>query len=653
MRRVVAAIAIAAASAASAHAASDIRKDTEAFFGGLACRNAQVLGGQNDIGAILYHDPVSDRPKERSRFGNPVYYLNEAVQPLGIFRILPSTKTNETSRVRTVFSSNGGVLALFDYVKRGAESRFSWSPTDDLVVWNLDELWWVDGDAIRSGFPFLFEQINAHELQTTIGYGQRHVIPEHFTQGPRLAIWNSTHHVLEFEPYTGKARERLSLSWHSGMVLFSDDQLAWTQSDVFVRLTKTNSTNPAHLEVLKFGNDLDKRLPFAPLTFPHNTRLLLLRDSKELKIPEALLLWRDDQSLDHIGMVRLGGSKPTIMAKDYIKKVFVYPDRTKIYGYSDHAGRFHPLPSEQHQSGVMFWLEQLKGMDGIEEFYLLGDGKYAVIKRAGGAAGPEAVILERRGSTTAPLDHLCRTNSAAVRILEGPSSLLFVPKEPAGNALVVYLHDDPFSNVSRSGDWIADIVVRTGTPVLAVNYFGSRSRTNELAVTREIAPMFAKDIEQAVAFARTQLPGQDRKVIFVAHGFGALVGFSSMMAEAVWPERFLVLSGLIESRALFSDHMPDRSPVELNYLARTGRQMRSAINPAVASRKGTRFLFVHGDADEKAAHEDVAKFVAQVNAAARDGPAKLSLIEGMGHIPETQKEYEAIVEAIGGFIRQP
>jgi hypothetical protein len=651
MRRVLAAIIAGAAAVASAQAADISNESRERFFKGLACRNAQVLGGQNDIGAILYHDPVSDRPKEANRFGFPIYSLNQAVQPLGVFRILPGAKKGETSRVRTTFSSNGGILAVFDYAKRGGESRFYWSPTDDLVVWNLNELWRVDGTAIRSGFPFLFEKIPAAELRTRLDYGRMDVIPEHFDQAARLATWNVFHHVPELQPHTSTLRERLSDL--GPMTLFPDDQLAWTQSDVFVRLTKTESTRPTHLEVLKPGNRSGQGIPFAPQVFPHNARLLLVRDNSELKIPEALLLWRDDQSVSHIGLIRLGSAKPTIVAEGYIKKVFSYPDRTKIYGYSDHLGRFHPLSNERHKSSVAFWLEQLKRMDGLEEFYLLGNDKYAVIKRSGGTRGPEAIILERRGSTTAQLGQLCQTNAAVERIVEGPSSLLFIPKEPVADHLVVYLHDGPFASIGRDGDEITDIVAQTGTPILAINYFGSSSRLRELAVARDLAPMFAADVENAVTFARQQLPSKNLKITFLAGGFGAFVGFSSMTAEAVRPERFLILSGMVNARRIFNGHAPDRDPFELNFLTRAGRQLGSVMTPPAASTDGPQFLFIHGDKDETAPHADVVQFAKRLNETPNSVRSEISVVPNMGHSPETRKDYETVLAAIGNFIRAP
>ncbi len=166
------------------------------------------------------------------------------------------------------------------------------------------------------------------------------------------------------------------------------------------------------------------------MTFPANTRLLLARDNSELKIPEVILQWRNDRSVSEVALVRQGSTKPIIVAADYIKKVFWYPDRTKLYGYTDHTGRFHPLPSERHSNGVLFWLEQFEKMDGIEEFYLLDGARYAVVKRSGAATGAEAVVLERRGPTVATLEQLCHTNSAVQSVVEGPNSFLFIPRQP-------------------------------------------------------------------------------------------------------------------------------------------------------------------------------------------------------------------------------
>lgn len=185
--------------------------------------------------------------------------------------------------------------------------------------------------------------------------------------------------------------------------------------------------------------------------------------------------------------------------------------------------------------------------------------------------GPEAVILERRASTVATLEPLCRTNSTVQNVVDGPHSRLFIPKEPMGKTLVVYLHDGPFKSVGRGGDWITDIIARTGTPVLAVNYFGSSNRLRELAVSGQIAPLFAADVADAIAFATEKLP-EPKELVFVAEGFGNFVGFASIMAEVARPEAFIILSGFTDPRQLFKEHVPDRDPYELNYLARAGRQ---------------------------------------------------------------------------------
>ncbi len=116
---------------------NDLEDRIEAFFTGLTCRNAQVLGGQNNIGAILYHDPAEERLEERDRYGNTIYTLDKRVQPLGLFRIdRPDARYRQTSRVDTVFDSNSSVLAVFDHLKRSHETRFFWTPRDELIIWN-------------------------------------------------------------------------------------------------------------------------------------------------------------------------------------------------------------------------------------------------------------------------------------------------------------------------------------------------------------------------------------------------------------------------------------------------------------------------------------------------------------------------------------
>ena len=650
MRSVGAALAVLLVALGAIHAnaqSNDLQGRAEAFFKGLACRNAQVLGGQNNIGAILYHDPAEKPPNETDRYENPVYTLDKHVQPLGLFRIdRPDGRYRQTSRVDTVFDSNSSVLAFFDRLKRSHETRFFWTPSDDLIIWNRNELWFVDGRPIRARLPFLFERIPPERIPS-IEQRRTDVIPEHIRSVARLV--GGDLYLTEFDP---RSRSVLDLPVHPGPFRISgEDQMAWTQSDVFVRLIKMTTAPPRHLEI----GPPEGRRPwgwFAPLTFPNNTKLLLARDNTELKIQEALLLWRNERSISEMALVRLGGTKPTIVATDYIKKVFWYPDRTKLYGYTDHTGRFHALPSERHSSGVLFWLEQFKTMEGIEEFYLLDDARYAVVKRNNAATGAEAVILERRGRTVATLEQLCHTNSAVQSVVEGPHSLLFTPKEPAGERLAVYMHDGPFTSVGRGGDWITDVIVRTGTPVLAIDYFGSSHRLPELAVSGQIAPLFAADVEEAIAFAQGKLSGQ-RKLVFVGQGFGSFVGFASMMADAARPEAFIIVSGFADSRHLFKEHVPNRDPFELNYLARAGRQLGAVMNPTAASKTGTRFLFVHGTGDDKAPFADLSTFLDRLNATATSPRAELRAIDGMSHLPETKMHYRAIIDAVESVLRNP
>ena len=631
-----------------AQAADSVPNKSEGFFKGLACRNAQVLGGQNSIGAILYHDPMDERPRERDESGNPIYRPSDAVRPLEVFRIArPDATARLKSRVSIASSSNGGAFAILDYLKRAHETQFYWTPTDELIVWNWNQLWFADGHLVRSGSAFEFERIAAI-LDRPIVRPRGDPIPEHIDYLVRVT--GARRYVLEFDV---RSRSVAEGPVHPGpFLIVGEDELGWTRSDVFIRLVRHDLTRPRHLEI----GPPEGRRPwgwFAPLTFPNNTRLLLARDNSELKIPEALVLWRNERSVSEIALVRMGGTKPTIIATDYIKKVFWYPDRSKLYGYTDHTGRFHPLLSERHSSGVLFWLEQFKTMDGIEEFYLLDSARYAVVRRNGAASGAEAVILERRGSRAATLEHLCRTDSPVRTVVEGPDSFLFVPQEPADNTLVVYLHDGPFASVGKGGDWITDVVVQTGIPVLAINYFGSSSRLRELAVARQIAPMFAADVERAVAFAQKEMPGQERKLVYIAQGFGTFVGFASMMAGVAWPDRFIAVSGLTDPLRVFADHVPSRDPFELNYLARAGRQLGSVMNPSEAASRGTQFLFIHGDSDDKVPQTELLRFVNRLNAAPHQGQAKLFTVEGMGHSPDAKTDYQAIIEAVQKVLRQP
>jgi pimeloyl-ACP methyl ester carboxylesterase len=123
-----------------------------------------------------------------------------------------------------------------------------------------------------------------------------------------------------------------------------------------------------------------------------------------------------------------------------------------------------------------------------------------------------------------------------------------------------------------------------------------------------------------------------------------------MAAESVWPERFLSLSGMVDARRIFSGHSPDRDPFELNYLSRAGRQLGPIMAPVAATKKGTRFLFIHGDKDEIAPYADAAQFAKRLNEETSRVSAEISVVQDMGHSPETQKDYEAIIAAIDNFI---
>jgi pimeloyl-ACP methyl ester carboxylesterase len=73
---------------------------------------------------------------------------------------------------------------------------------------------------------------------------------------------------------------------------------------------------------------------------------------------------------------------------------------------------------------------------------------------------------------------------------------------------------------------------------------------------------------------------------------------------------------------------------------------------AAATKKGTRFLFIHGDKDETAPYSDVVEFAKRVSDTANRRPAEHSVVPDMGHSPAT-KDYEAAIAAITRFVRAP
>jgi dipeptidyl aminopeptidase/acylaminoacyl peptidase len=74
------------------------------------------------------------------------------------------------------------------------------------------------------------------------------------------------------------------------------------------------------------------------------------------------------------------------------------------------------------------------------------------------------------------------------------------------------------------------------------------------------------------------------------------------------------------------------------------------MNVTAATSKRTRFLFIHGDKDEKVPYADVARFVRRLNEAGNGARAELLTIEDMGHLPDAKTDYRTIADAVERYL---
>jgi len=339
-----------------------------------------------------------------------------------------------------------------------------------------------------------------------------------------------------------------------------------------------------------------------------------------------------------------------------ISGVLLARDFSHLYGYQDYASHFHAIPNARLPEREEFWVRQLETMDIVQDFQLLSDSRYAVIQGVFGNRGPDITVLERVGQRTRIVSKLCQTRSPVSRIIPGPNSFLFLPQKKVGNKLVVALHGDPFEFTGREGSWLIDALLAEGTPVLAVNYFGSPDRSLEMKPDQDQAETYGADVGGAVAFARAAL-GSNPKTVFVVDGFGALVGFSAILSQRAAPDGVLVLSGLMSGSAAFEEFgTTNGSPYE-TYMRRVERQFDRVVDAGkiVDAKPDIRVVLVHGRTDYRRPPEDVQEFAARFNASRPKVPATVVVIDDIvddrpGHA--TRKEYETELDTIHTFLSQ-
>jgi len=606
---------IGSAAAQNSNAAS--RNDE--FFSGLACRYALISGSQHNAGAILR-------------------YVQQDQDPLSFFRI----KQDRTrgSSIETLTPSGQNFIRNLQRNGWTEWTKLYWSRNDDFVMWYGPKVWWIDGNAMRSSAEVQFSRMLAEHRFSMIEARNDDVIPEHF-EGTARHIGSFLSDLMEFDPRSAKISEVGISPGHSA--------LGWTARNDFVRLNTDPKPNEHRLEIFNPKNRSWDA--FSPFIFPRNAQLLLVRDTSG-GLPEAMVAWHDQNSVGWIGIISRGSSAPAIVATGDAASVLLSPDRAVIYGYNDSLGHFHRIASERHSDRVVFWLSKLETMGHIEQFYLLDDAKYAFVKGTLSGYGPQAAILERKGAQVSVLQSLCQTNASVSRVVSGPRSSLFIPEKLSGHKLVVYLHGGPFAFIGPDGSWLVDLLVASGSPVLAVNYTGSVDRLPDVKPDQDLAETYGTEIERAIGFARESLGSNDRKVVFVADSFGSLVGFSAILTHHAAPDGFFILSGLTEARRIFKDYGPDLDPAFQNYMTRAGRQIGQVMDVArlVDADRSMQLVFVHGERDDRAPLRDVWHFMTEVNGQRPIIPAKISVIEGMEHTPITKKHYETIIDSIQRFL---
>jgi pimeloyl-ACP methyl ester carboxylesterase len=590
--------------------------DSSEFNSALSCRLSKISGGQRSTAAIFEDAP-------------------DAINPLRLIRMSAGAAGSELETItprRSLIVGHVGPI----------EDKFYWTPNDDLVVWGGLVFLHLPTQGISTGASRRF-RITWVGGASLVLMPEHDVTHEHIRTTARIVGKVIDREPLQFEVATGDVSYLPIPVGPYGMV-------AWTENDEFVRLTKYDSgRGQRYLEV--FERATSEWIPLTPAAMPSNSTLVLVRANSADMTLEAVIRWRDEPGVDRIGIVKRGAQRPEVIASDkYMTRVLVSPDRSRIYGFVDLSGRFHRLATETQKPGVAFWLAQLEKKESLEQVYFLSDEKFALIKVRGPVAGPEVQLLERRGNSVAVRHTFCTGGADMARVTEREHSILFVPKGADASKLLVYLHDGPAARVDRGANWLIDLLLASGHPVVAVNYTGSMGREPARAENRGPAEIFGDEIARAIAFARTELHAGEQTVVLVGEGYGALVGFSAIASQRLKPSGFAIVSGLAKSEPILSGFQSGGDTAFGNY-GRTAREVRTILDPSAirAKQPQLEFLFVHGDKDARTPQSDILA-LAQPLAIASSGRPAVTIIRDMYETPYRRADYDQIAKAIGDFL---
>lgn len=604
---VCSALALMSASARAQQPAIDATK----FYSALSCRLMSISGGQLNTAAIFEDTP-------------------DPVSPLRLIRVDAATPKSE---LEVITPRQSLMIGHYAFIL----DRFYWTPNDDLVIWSAPVFLHLAAKDIRSTPAPRFRTIYASTF--LMFFPQADVIPEHIRTTARIFAKDSGREPIQFEPAT---RNVSNLPIPVG----PQSAAGWTANDEFVRLRSDYGRRQRYLDVFEPASS--EWIPFTRSAMPANSELVLVRDNPAAADLEVVIRWRE-RGGDRIGVVTRGAQKPKVIASDtYIDSVLVSPDRTRIYGFVDLSGRFRQIGTERQTPDVAFWLAQLEKRRGLEKVYFLKNAKFALIKVGSPVAGSEIQLLERRGNTVNVRETFCRGGSNVAGVKEGEHSVLFVPKEMSGSKLLVYLHDGPFGRVDRRGNWLIDLLLSSGNPVLAVNYTGSVGRVPPANDRTNRTDAFGDDVARAVAFGLREAGA--RTVVLVGEGFGSIVGLSALAGQKISASGFVSVSGLVRYERLSSEMQSGWKPTFTDY-GRIAREARAALDP---SRIGgmhpqLEFLFVHGDKDDLSPYTDITNFVQNLGTTGSPRSA-IKIVGQMDHSPYRRADYDQILKHLSDFL---
>jgi hypothetical protein len=602
-------------SAADAQPAASSRSDG-VLSDPIACRAADIFGGQNDTGAILTR-------------------IRGQTTPLHVFKLGDASE----SPLRVEMVPSLGSEAIWE-VSLPEYLRFYWTSKDDFAVWRGTDIWWVGKDKIKTGASPKLEYKELDNYILPMGPNKDDVVPEHapVVLIPGVQIGR---YVVEFDPQWPVLRYIEKKGPRSVTGLANQD-FAWITDRVFGALSFDLRGRGKALEIYED----DQWKLFAPLWLPKDAKLVLFRNNPRDGKPEAVVRWPEKGAGETFGIVRRGALKADILAAGSFERIYLSPDKTRIYGLKDFSGRFVRLKGESHPREVSFWLSKFEAMGGIEKFYFLEKGKYAFVKMAREKGGTGVMILERRGDTVRVAQELCASQPDAASVEVLARSYLFVPKSVIGDKLIVYFNDGPFTRLEKSGDWLIDILSGTGNPVLAIDHVGT-SENSRSAAAADPGLTIENVVESQIALAQKRLGTKGQKIVLVGADFGSIPAFAAINSGRLSPVAFIAVSGFVEPRRVLRSNNRDMTPELLARIGMILRQARAADEKSIIERQpGLRVHFIHGRKNERAPYEDAANFVDRFNGLKPASLATLSAIPEMENLPRTRNEYDAVIKLI-------